>query len=32
MIKFAGLRIKNYSYLIDDVSDDKEEKARKKVS
>ena len=30
MTRFPGLRTKNYSYLIDDVSEDKKAKAKKK--
>ena len=30
MTKFAGLRAKTYSYLIDDVSEDKKAKGTKK--
>ena len=31
MTKFVGLRVKTYSYLIDDGSEDKKRKRRKKV-
>ena len=30
--KFVGLRAKTYSYLIDDSSEDKKQKAQKTVS
>ena len=32
LTKFVGLRVKTYSYLIDDVSEDKKAKAQKSVS
>ena len=32
MSKFVGLRAKTYSYLIDDCSEDKKQKAQKGVS
>ena len=32
MAKFVGLRAKHYSYLIDDSSEDKKQKAQKSVS
>ena len=32
MAKFVGLRAKTYSYLIDDGSEDKKQKAQKIVS
>ena len=31
MIKFVGLRIKTYSYLINDASEDKKQKVQKRV-
>ena len=32
MTKFVGLRAKTYSYLMDDVSEDKKQNAHKSVS
>ena len=32
MINFVGLRAKTYSYLIDDGSEDKKAKSKKKLS
>ena len=32
MTKFIGLRAKTYSYLTDDVSEDKKQKVQKSVS
>ena len=32
MTKVVGLRAKTYSYLIDDISQDKKQKAQKSVS
>ena len=32
LTKFVGLKVKTYSYLIDDVSEDKKAKAQKSVS
>ena len=32
MTKFVGLRVKTYSYVIDNGSEDKKQKSRKNVS